>query len=69
MVIKEPYLMLLLPLHCTENPVYVFREMKLRSLVPNSCIHVFVSDSDLCIPMIGLPLWLQQNRQTDPRNI
>ncbi len=69
MVIQESYLMLLLPLHCTENPIYVFPEMKLRGLVPNSCIYVFVSDSDLCIPRIGLPLWLQQNRQTDPGNI
>jgi hypothetical protein len=30
-------------LHCTENPIYVFPEMKLRSLVPNSYIHVSVS--------------------------
>jgi hypothetical protein len=38
--------------------------MKLLSLVPNSLIHVYVSG--LYIPRIGLPLWLQQNRQTDP---
>ncbi len=25
--------------HCTENPIYVFPEMKLRGLVPNSYIH------------------------------
>jgi hypothetical protein len=31
-------------------------------LVPNSCIHV--SLSHLYIPRIGLPIWLQQNRQT-----
>jgi len=36
-------------------------------LIPNSCIHVSVSD--LYIPRIGLPIWLQQNRQTDPGNI
>jgi hypothetical protein len=69
MVIKKPYLMLLLPLDCTEHAIYVFPEMKLRGLVPNSYIHVFVSHSDLCIPRNGLHLWLQQNRQTDPGNI
>ncbi len=41
--------------------------MKQRGLVPNSYIHVSVSD--LCIPVIGLPILLQQNRQTDPGNI
>jgi hypothetical protein len=30
--------------HCTENPINVFSEMKLRGLVPNSYIHVSVSD-------------------------
>ncbi len=53
--------------HCTQNLIYVFSEMKLLGLVPNSYIHVSVSD--LLIPMIGLPLWLQRNRQTSPRNI
>jgi hypothetical protein len=42
-------------------------EMKLHSLVPNYYIHVYVSD--LYIPRIGLPVWLKQNRQTDPGNI
>ncbi len=23
-------------LHCSENPIYIFAEMKLRGLVPNS---------------------------------
>ncbi len=41
--------------------------MKLRVLVPNSNTHVYVSD--LYIPGIGLPVWLQQNKQTDPGNI
>jgi hypothetical protein len=50
--------------HCIENPVYVLPEMKLRGLVPNSYIHVSVSG--LFIPRIGLPIWLQQNRQTNP---
>ncbi len=41
--------------------------MKLCSLVPSSYIHISVSD--LYIPSIGLPIWLQQKRQTDPGNI
>jgi hypothetical protein len=53
--------------HCTKNPIYVFPEMKLRGLIPNSYIHVTVSD--LYIPRIGLPIWLRQNKQTDPGNI
>jgi hypothetical protein len=53
--------------HCTENHIYVFQEMKLCGLVPNSYIHVSVSD--LYIPRICLPFWLQRNRQTDPGNI
>jgi hypothetical protein len=39
----------------------VFPEMKLRGLNPNSYIHVSVSN--LYIPKIGLPIWLQHNRQ------
>ncbi len=58
--------------HCTGNPIYVFLEMKLRSLVPNS-YNIHVSASDLCIPRTGLPIWLQQNSrifwQTHPANI
>jgi hypothetical protein len=42
---------------------YVFPEMKLRSLIPNSYIHACVSD--LYILRIGLPILLQQNKQTD----
>ncbi len=41
--------------------------MKLRGLVPNPYIHESVSD--LYIPRICLPIWLQQNRQSDPGNI
>ncbi len=44
-------------LHCTENPMYLLPEMKLRGLVP--CSHA-VSVSDLYIPRIGLPIWLQK---------
>jgi hypothetical protein len=54
-------------LHCAENPIYVFPEMKLCGRVPNSYIHVSVSN--LYNPRIGLPIWLQKNRQTDPGNI
>jgi hypothetical protein len=39
----------------------------LRGLVPSSYIQVSVSN--LYISRIGLPIWLQQNRQTDPGNI
>ncbi len=31
-------------IHCTENPIYLFPEMKLRGLVPYSYIHVSVSN-------------------------
>jgi hypothetical protein len=54
-------------MHCTENPIYVLPEMKLHGFVSNSYIHVSVRD--LYIPRNGLPIWLQQNRQTDPGNI
>jgi len=53
--------------HGTKNPVYVFRETKLRGFIPNSYNHVSVSN--LYIPWVGLPIWLQQNRQTDRGNI
>jgi hypothetical protein len=49
-------------MHCTENPIYLFPEKKLCGLVPNSYIHVSVSD--LYIPRMDLPIWMQQNRQT-----
>ncbi len=31
-------------MHCTENPIYVFPETKLRNLIPNSYINVPVND-------------------------
>ncbi len=46
--------------HCIENPI---PEMKLLCLIPNSYIHVSVSD--LYIPRICLPMWLK----TNPGNI
>jgi hypothetical protein len=54
-------------LHCRQDPIYVFPEIKLYSLVPNFRIHVSVSD--LCIPTIGPPTLLQQNRRTNRGNI
>ncbi len=51
--------------HCNENLIYVFLYWELRGLNPN---FIHVSVSDLYIPRIGLPIWLQPNRQTDPGN-
>ncbi len=42
-------------LHCNEDPIYVFLEMKFRGLVPNFDIHVPVID--LYIPTIGPPIF------------
>ncbi len=42
-------------------------EKELRSLSPN--FHIHVSVSDLYIPIIGLPILLQENMWTNPRNI
>jgi hypothetical protein len=51
----------------SENPIYVFprnETAQLRSLFLHSGIcELFI------IPRIGLPICLQQNRQTDPGNI
>jgi hypothetical protein len=44
--------------HNTENSKQIFPEKELRDINPNSYIHVSVSD--LCIPMIGLPILLQE---------
>jgi hypothetical protein len=53
--------------HNNENSKQIFPEKELRGLSPNFRIHVFVSD--LYIPMIGLPILLQENMWTDPGNI
>jgi hypothetical protein len=50
--------------HCTENLIYLFSEKEFRGLSSDSYIHV----SDLYFPRIGPHIWLQQNRQADPRN-
>jgi hypothetical protein len=46
--------------------MYVFVFWELLGLSPN--LHIHVSVSDLYIPRIGLHIWLQQNKQTDPGN-
>jgi hypothetical protein len=45
----------------------IFPEKELRGYSPNSYIHVSVSD--LYIPVIGLPILLQENRWTERGNI
>ncbi len=42
--------------HKTKSLIYVFPETKLCGLIPDSYIHVAVSD--LYIPRIGLPTYL-----------
>ncbi len=42
-------------LHCKEDPIYVFPEVKLRDLVPN--LHMHVSVSDLYIFTICPPIF------------
>jgi len=39
--------------HCKEDPIYVFPQIKLRGIVPN--FHIHVSVSDLYIPTISPP--------------
>jgi hypothetical protein len=51
----------------TENSKQIFPEMKLGGLVPNSYIHVLVND--LCIPTIGRPILLLENKWSDRGNI
>jgi hypothetical protein len=46
--------------------IYAVPETNLRSIVPDS--YIYVSVSNLYIPRIGLPIWLQHNRQTDHGN-
>ncbi len=53
--------------HCKEIWIYIFPEMELRSLSPN--FHIHVSVSGLYILTFGPPVFQQQNRQTDKRNI
>jgi hypothetical protein len=48
----------ILDLHCNESPIYVFPEKELRGLSLN--FHINVSVSDSYIPMIDLPIVLQE---------
>ena len=54
-------------LHCNENPMYVFLFWKWRGISPSFCFPCFCER--FIIPRIGLPIGLQQNKQTDPGNI
>jgi hypothetical protein len=45
--------------HNTEKTKQIFPGKQLHSYRPNSYIHVSVSD--LCIPLIGLPILLQES--------
>jgi hypothetical protein len=53
--------------HCNENPIYIFLFWELRGLSPK--FHIHLSVNDLYIPRIDPPIFLQQNRQTNPGNI
>jgi hypothetical protein len=54
-------------MHCKEDPIYVFQEMKLRGVVPSFHSHVPVIN--LYIPKIGPPILLQQNRRTASKSV
>ncbi len=56
-----------LRLHFKEIWICVFPEKELRGLSPS--FHSHVSVSDLYIPTFGPPILLQQNRQTNQKNI
>ncbi len=56
-----------IPVHCNENPIYVFPEMELRGL--SRTLHIQVSVTDLYIPKIGPHIFLQQKRQIECGNI
>ncbi len=60
------YLQTLNDWHYKEILIHFFPEKELRGLSPNFHIHVTVSD--LYIPRIGPPIFLQQNMQTDRGN-
>ncbi len=54
--------------HNTENLKQIFPKKELRGLRPNFHIQVSVSYIYMYIPTNGLPILLQENRWTDPRN-
>jgi hypothetical protein len=53
--------------HSTENLKQIFPEKELCGYSPN--FHIHVSVSNLYIPTIDLPVLLQENMWTDPKNI
>jgi hypothetical protein len=65
--IERPFHLLYACLLCKEISIYVFPGKELLGLSPN--FHIHVSVSDLYIPTIGPPIFLQQDRQTDRGNI
>ncbi len=55
--------------HNTENSKHIFPGKELRGYSPNSHIRVSVSDSyTVHIPMIGLPILVQENRWNERGN-
>jgi hypothetical protein len=57
------------PIHCNENPIYVFPEKELRGLSSNFHIYESVGDLHRYISRIRPHIFLQQNTQTDGGNI
>jgi hypothetical protein len=57
-------------MHCKDIAMkiltYIFPKKELLGLSPN--FHIHVSVSDFYIPMIGLPILLQENKWSDPGN-
>jgi hypothetical protein len=58
-------------LHCKDTIIKtskrILSKKELRGISPN--VHIDVSVSDLYIPMIALPILLEENIWTDPRYI
>jgi hypothetical protein len=46
-------------LHCKKNPIYVFPEMKLHGLIPNSFI--YVNDTNFNPPLFSLVNTFKRN--------
>jgi hypothetical protein len=67
LALHHPKLITHISAHCKEISIYVFLDKELRGLSPK--FHIHLSVSDLYIPTIGPPIFLQQNRQTDRGNI
>ncbi len=55
--------------HNTKNSKQIFPEKELLVPSQNFHIHVSVTVSNLYLPMIGLPILLQENMWTEPGNI